>query len=89
MRNVLYIGIFISKVLELTLSTLRLILVTKGKKKTGALLQGIVALIWILVTGVVIIDIKKDLFKIVFFILGSTVGSYLGSLIEEKFNRHT
>ena len=85
----IYIIIFVSKVLELTLSTLRLILVTKGKKKIGALLQGIVALIWIFVTGVVIIDIKKDVFKIVFFILGSTVGSYLGSLIEEKLNSHT
>lgn len=83
----IYILIFISKVIENTLSTLRLILVSKGKKKIGALLQGIVALVWIFVTGIVIIDINKDIYKVIFFILGSMIGSYLGSSIEEKY-RH-
>lgn len=87
MINVLYIGIFISKIIENTLSTLRIILISKGKKKIGAILQGIVALVWILVTGIVIIDINKDIYKIVFFILGSSIGSYLGSTIEERFNK--
>ena len=80
----IYIGIFISKILENTLSTLRIIVVSNGKKKLGAILQGLVALIWIFVTGVVIIDINKDIVKIVFFVIGSIVGSYLGSCLEEK-----
>ena len=80
----IYIGIFISKILENTLSTLRIIVVSNGKKKLGAILQGMVALIWIFVTGVVIIDINKDIFKILFFIIGSIAGSYLGSCLEEK-----
>ena len=84
----LYICIFISKIIENTLSTLRLILVSKGKKKIGALLQGLVASIWVLSTGIVIIDINKDIYKIIFFVLGSIIGSYLGSSIEEK-TRHT
>ena len=80
----IYIGIFISKILENTLSTLRIIVVSNGKKKLGAILQGLVALIWIFVTGVVIIDINKDIVKILFFVIGSIVGSYLGSCLEEK-----
>lgn len=80
----IYIAIFFSKILENALSTLRLIVVANGKKKLGALLQGIIALIWIFVTGIVIVDINKDIFKIIFFCLGSLVGSYLGSIIEEK-----
>lgn len=80
----LYMAIFFSKIIENAVSTLRLIVVANGKKKLGALLQGIVALVWIFVTGIVIIDINKDLLKIVFFVLGSIVGSYLGSIIEEK-----
>jgi len=79
-----YIIIFISKILENTLSTLRLILVANGKKKLGAILQGIIALVWIIVTGIVIVDLNKDIFKIVVFCIGSIVGSYLGSFIEEK-----
>ena len=80
----IYIGIFISKILENTLSTLRIIVVSNGKKKLGAFLQGLVALIWIFVTGVVIIDINKDIVKIIFFVIGSIAGSYLGGLLEEK-----
>ena len=80
----LYFIIFISKIIENALSTLRMIVVSNGKKKLGAFLNGIIAIVWILVTGVVIIDINKDVFKIIFFCLGSIVGSYLGSIIEEK-----
>lgn len=80
----IYLLIFISKIIENTLSTLRLIVVSNGKKKLGSILQGIVALVWIFSISVVIIDINKDILKIVFFVLGSSVGSYLGSIIEEK-----
>ena len=80
----IYILIFIFKIVENALSTLRLIVVSNGKKKIGAILQGITGLIWVLTVGIVIIDINKDIFKIVFFVLGSIAGSYLGSVIEEK-----
>ena len=80
----IYFFIFISKIIENTLSTLRLILVANGKKKLGALLQGIVGLIWIFATSIVIIDVNKDPLKIIIFCLGSIVGSYLGSILEEK-----
>ena len=80
----IYLAIFASKILENTLATLRIIVVSNGKKKLGAILQGLVTLIWLLVTGVVIIDIKNDIFKIFFFCTGAVIGSYLGSIIEEK-----
>lgn len=80
----LYFLIFISKIVENAVGTLRLIVVANGKKKLGAFLQGIVALVWIFGTGIVIVDIDKDILKIVIFIIGSIVGSYLGSIIEEK-----
>ena len=80
----IYLAIFLSKIAENALSTLRIILVSSGKKTLGALLQGLVMLIWILVTGYVIIDIDKDIIKIIAFCLGALCGSYLGSIIEEK-----
>lgn len=80
----IYLTIFISKILENTLSTLRIIVVSNGKKKLGALLQGLITLLWLLITGIVIIDINKDIFKILSFCLGCIIGSYFGSLIEEK-----
>ena len=80
----IYILIFISKVIENALSTLRLIVVANGKKKMGAILQGLITLVWIFSISITIVDINKDILKIVFFSLGSLVGSYLGSIIEEK-----
>ena len=80
----IYLAIFFSKIIENAVGTLRLIVVANGKKKLGAFLQGIVALVWIFGTGIVIVDINKDVFKIVIFVVGSIVGSYLGSIIEEK-----
>jgi len=80
----IYFLIFLCKIIENAIGTLRLIVVANGKKKLGALLNGIVALVWIFGTGIVIININKDIFKIIAFVIGSIVGSYLGSLLEEK-----
>lgn len=80
----LYVIIFFSKVLENALATLRLIVVANGQKFFGAVLLFVISLIWIAITGIVIIDIWKDPLKIFFFALGSFFGSYVGSIIEEK-----
>ncbi len=80
----LYIVIFVAKVIENALGTLRLILVANGKKGLGAALQFIIALVWVIVIGAVVVDVTKDPLKIFFFALGSYVGSYVGSIIEEK-----
>lgn len=80
----IYLFIFILKIVENSLSTLRLIVVANGKKKIGAILNGIIGLIWIFTASIVIIDINKDPLKVIVFCIGSVVGSYLGSVIEEK-----
>lgn len=80
----LYLIIFLSKVIENAVATLRIIVVANGKKILGAILQGIVAIVWICVTGIVVIDVLSDPFKVVAFSLGSIVGSDLGSIMEEK-----
>ena len=80
----LYLIIFFSKVIENAVATLRIIVVANGKKILGAILQGIVSIVWICITGVVVVNILKDPFKIVAFALGSIVGSYLGSIMEER-----
>lgn len=84
MNLFIYCLIFISKIIENALATLRLIIVANGKKILGAILQFCIALVWILITGMVVVNITEDPLKIIFFALGSLVGSYVGSLIEEK-----
>lgn len=84
MNIILYFIIFISKTIELALGTLRIIVIANGRKIFGAILQGVIAIVWMCITGVVIVNITKDPFKIVAFALGSAFGSYVGSMIEER-----
>lgn len=84
MNIVLYFGIFLFKIIEDALSTLRLIVVSNGKKVFGAILQFIVTIIWVILTGSVLINFMEDVYKIIAFSLGALVGSYLGSFLEEK-----
>ena len=79
-----YLLIFLSKLVENALSTLRLILVSNGKKLLGSILQFICSLIWVISTMVVIKNLNEDILKIFFFAFGCLMGSYLGSILEEK-----
>lgn len=78
----IYFLIFILKIAENTTSTLRLIVVSNGKKLIGAFLNFIMSLIWIISTSLVIIE--NDFFKMFVFALGCFLGSLLGSFLEEK-----
>lgn len=80
----IYILIFIFKFIENTLSTLRIIIIAKGKKLFGAILQTIITLVWAISAGLTIINYKNNYLKIITFCLGAGIGSYVGSLIEEK-----
>lgn len=80
----IYFLIFIFKIIEDALATLRLIVVSNGRKFLGSVLQFICTIIWIILTGSVLIDFMKDFGKVIAFSIGSFFGSYLGFLVEEK-----
>ena len=78
-----YLLIFIMKVIENALATLRVIIVSNGKKLIGAILSLLMSIIWVISTSLVVQNFT-NLFSIVAFSLGCFVGSYLGSLMEGK-----
>ena len=78
----IYLYIFICKILENSIGTLRLIIVSNGKKLEGAILNFILSLIWIISTSLVVLN--NNIYKILIFAIGSLIGSYIGSLLEEK-----
>ena len=84
MNIITYRLIFTFKVIENTLSTLRIIAISNRKKILGAILQGTVSIVWVISTSLVVINIQKDPLKIISFTIGATIGSYIGSIIEEK-----
>lgn len=81
---VTYLSIFLFKIIEDSLATLRLIVVSSGKKVFGAVLQFICTVIWVLLAGTVLVNFTQDYFKIIAFSLGALIGSYVGSFLEEK-----
>lgn len=80
----IYLGIFLFKIVEDALATLRLIVVSNGKKFLGAILQFICTVIWVILSATVLINFMNDFGKVIAFSFGALVGSYLGSFIEEK-----
>ena len=62
MNILVYLAIFGFKIIEDALATLRLIVVSNGKKKLGAILQFVVTLIWIILTGTPIFDSCKKIY---------------------------
>lgn len=77
-----YLFIFICKILENSIGTLRLIIVSNGKKLEGAILNFILSIVWIISTSLVVLN--NNIYKILIFAIGSLIGSYMGSILEEK-----
>ena len=78
----LYLFIFIMKIVENTIATLRLIVVSNGKKVLGSILLFLTSIIWIVSSSITIINLS--LIGVLVFSIGSLIGSYIGSLLEEK-----
>lgn len=80
----IYFFIFISKIVEVSLTTVRTVLLTKGEKVYAAIIGFFEVIIWLLVVGNVLDGIQDDPIKIVVYALGYACGNYLGSIVEDK-----
>ena len=76
--------IFIAKIVEVSIGTIRVILITKGYRKPGTLLAVVEILLWVFVASVVISGVADNPIKGVIYSLGFAAGVYIGSLIESR-----
>ena len=76
--------VFVAKVFEVTLSTLRLIIVNRGFKLEGAIVSFIEVLIWVFVATEVVNDVRTAPLLGIIYALGFSVGVYVGSMVEKK-----
>jgi uncharacterized protein YebE (UPF0316 family) len=74
--------IFLSKIIEVTIATLRMILISKGYRKQGTMLSFLEILLWTFIASRVIMGITEAPVKGIVFCIGFSVGVYLGSRIE-------
>lgn len=76
--------IFFSRIIEVSMGTLRIILISKGYRKPGVVLAFCEVLLWIFVASRVIIGINEQPLKAVVYSLGFASGVYVGSKIENR-----
>lgn len=79
-----YILIFIAKLVEVSLATVRLVLVNRGEKLKGSIIGFFEILIWALVVSQVLTDLSEDPLKLVVYCLAFSFGNYIGVTIEGK-----
>lgn len=84
MNILMYLLIFFAKVIEVSLMTVRIVLITKGERKIGAIIAFLEVVLWLVIVTNVLDNLMDDPAKAVFYALGFAVGNYMGSLLEQK-----
>lgn len=77
------IFIFFARILDVSIGTVRIILVSKGKKSISAVLGFFEVLIWLIAISKIIQNLTT-VFYYIAYASGFAVGTYIGILIEEK-----
>ena len=80
----IYLLIFLAKLFEVAIMTVRLVLTSRGNRVAASLLSAVEIAIWLVVTSTVLMGLSEDPLMAVAFGLAFVVGIYLGMLIEDK-----
>ncbi|MBN2876756.1 MAG: DUF2179 domain-containing protein, partial [Bacilli bacterium] len=80
----IYLFIFIGKLIEVALSSLRSQLIHKGQRLPGAIIALFEYAFWLMITATVLQGFTEDPIKIIVLVVAFASGHVLGSWIEEK-----
>lgn len=78
-----YLFIFFAKVADVTLATIRMIMVVKGRRIQAALIGFVEIIIYVLAIGKVLSGLD-NIMNVIAYASGFATGSYLGIYVEEK-----
>jgi len=80
----IYILIFLAKLLEVAIATVRMVLTARGNRIAASMLAAVEITIWIIVTSTVLLGLAEDPLRAVAFGLAFVIGIYLGIIVEDK-----
>ena len=80
----IYILIFLAKLLEVAIATVRMVLTARGNRIAASMLAAVEITIWIIVTSTVLLGLAEDPLRAVAFGLAFVIGIYLGIMVEDK-----
>lgn len=84
MNILVYVAIFVAKMVEVSLATIRVVYVNRGEKARGAVIGFFEVMIWVILVSNVLSNLTEDPLKIIVYALAFSVGNYLGVTIENK-----
>jgi uncharacterized protein YebE (UPF0316 family) len=76
--------IFFAKIVEVSIGTMRIILISKGYRKLGTTLALVEIILWVFIASGVINGITESPMKGIVYSFGFAAGVFAGSLIEQK-----
>ena len=79
-----YFVIFFGKLLEVSISTLRIVLINRGDRIKGSILAFIDVMIWLTITGSVLSSFGNNILKIIVFAFAFALGNFFGSWLDSK-----
>jgi len=79
-----FILIFFAKIVEVSLTTIRIVLITRGEKFYGSIIGFFEVLIWLYVIGTMLVGINEAPLKMITYASGFACGNYIGCILEEK-----
>lgn len=80
----IYLFIFLGKILEVTVSIVRIVLINRGERLKGSIIALFEMSLWLFITGTVLAGFQNDFKRVLIFAAAFAVGNYLGSWLEDK-----
>lgn len=77
-----YFIIFFGKIIEVTLATLRNVLINRGERIKGSAVAFFEIFMWVFITGTVLASFIQNPLKVVIFAIAFALGNFLGSWLE-------
>lgn len=78
--------IFFAKIIEVSLTTVKTIFITKKEKTIASIIAFFEILLWLVVVSRIIVDITSYPNRMVAYALGYALGHFVGLSLEEKLN---
>lgn len=82
MGFLIYLFIFLAKIIEVSIATVRIVLITRGERVLGACFGFFEVILWVILVSTVLTNITSDPIKVVIYALGFSIGNYVGSVVE-------
>ena len=80
----IYLFIFFGKILEVAISTVRVVLINRGERTKGSIIAFFEIILWLIVTGTVLTGFQDDIIKCVVFAVAFAIGNFVGSWMEDR-----